>query len=789
MVDKSSYSGKDIKELPYPLNVQKRPQMYIGPVNDAGKLTSIREILNNSVDEFLAGYAKNIRVVRHDKESFSISDDGRGVPFDLQDSGINTMEVIFGRLHAGRNFAEKTVYSTGLNGVGASCVNALSSSFSVTSQRGNKIAKISFSNGIVEGKEGKDNASYKESRIEMSGTIVSFTFNNEFFDKGATTNIEDLIKLLKETASLNPGLKIEFVDEVDKTNSFIQVGSTKSFGDLLDQTTIEKSRLLPNVTFDSEIIKDTFVQVAFNFEATFEPAKIQSFCNVINTSEGGTHVTGFKRALSGKLVSHINDNKLVKEKVTTEDVYIGLNAVVSVMVFNPKYTSQTKQQLSNTEVNGHVVSYMNDKFQAWLDTNPKLVKILADKVAFNARVRMSQKRAIENTKKEITGSSLLNMSDPSKFVDCISNDNTMTELLIVEGQSAGGTVSDARNKNYQAIYKLRGKVLNTCGIAPHDARKNKEIDDLFSILKCGFGESFDASKCKFGRIIFLTDADQDGRHIEFLLLTAFASYWKGLIDEGRVYIAVSPLYRVTQPNKDPLYLKDASELNAFFLNQVAEVFDIRLEGKTSSPKESTRFVELAREYLKLMNSLSNEFNIDPHILENAFLYQFSEVDDLDKLKFPKSINVESNKESISFNGLLRLEDEELFVCLMNANKKRLTEGLRNAIEILSELHCYDISAKKGKDIEEPSRYNFFKALFAMINRSATVTRFKGLGESSAEDLWDSTLNPETRKLIQVTSIKDLEEVVKNYMHSSRVGFRKEVLQEVFSQLAEEDDTL
>lgn len=781
MVAKSDYTGKDIKELPFPESVQKRPQMYIGTTDNTGMLTCIREILNNSVDEFLAGHANKIVVTRINKTSFSIQDDGRGVPFDVQPDGCNTMEMIFGRLHAGRNFDEaKTVYSTGLNGVGASCVNALSEWFTVTSQRDTTIAQIAFSNGVLKG-----DVVFSKAKKKGQGTTVLFTFNKKFFEAGAEVDIDALISMLRETAALSRGLTIVYEDKEDKPLSFTVKGDESSLEGLLYTALDTESSLFTPAIFPNETINKTQIQVAFGYNNGFARGdNILSFCNTINTEQGGTHVSGFKRALVGKVASYINENKLSRDKILPEDVYMGLHAVVSVMVFNPKYTSQTKQCLNNNEVSGHVVTYMNKHLQSWMESHPKEMKILATHLALAAKARISQKRALENVKRDSSSSLFTSMSDPTKFVDCLSRDNLKRELLICEGASAGGTVSDARNKLFQAIYKLRGKVLNVLDKPAHVARKNKEVDDLFSILKCGTGENFDLDKCAFGRIVFLTDADADGSHIELLLLTLMHEYWRPLIEDGRVYIAVSPLYRITQNGKPPIYLKNEDALNKFYLEHTESVYDFTLNGKPVKGKSGQDFIAKMKYYKSVMDEIADEFNVNPHVLESALFPAFVDADyDLRKVKLPKSISVETNGETISMTGLSRLEHEEVFLCLMNANIEWANEAFGMAVDALIDIQEYEISPKRGK-LDETSWYNTIERLFEGLRKSVTVTRFKGLGESSAEDLWTSTLNPETRTLIQVQSADNFEEIVRNFMDdaTARVAYRKAFLQKVFSEI-------
>jgi len=424
------YDGTKIKELPFPLNVQKRAQMYIGPTDSNGIVTVLREILNNSVDEFLAGHCTHISIIRHSDVHFTIKDNGRGVPFDVID-GKNTLSKIFGSLHSGRNFEEKTVYSTGINGVGSSCSNALSKLFHVTSTRGKDQGEIVFNNGYQKSLEVRKIKAVSKAPFDKSSTEVEFHINTEFFDEDLEIDNDAIVTLIRETAYLNSGLNITYKDEV--LNIHEKLNFSNGVQELLDTTVCKDSILKKSISLGSDIIKDVKVEVAFDYNNSFNSENIKSFCNTINTSEGGTHVTGFKRAISQKLLAYVTSKKLCKEKVTNDDIYCGLNAVVSVFVFNPKYTSQTKQCLKNNEVNGSAFAATNRAIDEWLNTNPADIKIIAAKIDLVAKSRIAQKRALDSVKKDANSNLLQSLAAPAKFEDCHSDDSTKTELLLVEG--------------------------------------------------------------------------------------------------------------------------------------------------------------------------------------------------------------------------------------------------------------------------------------------------------------------------------------------------------------------
>lgn len=435
------YSGKEIKELPFPVSVQKRMSLYLGTSDERAMNHGVQEILNNSVDEFLAGFCTHIRITRLSELSFSIKDNGRGVPFDTQPDGTPTLKKIFGSLHAGRNFKEddaKTDYSTGLNGVGASAVNALSASFEVISRRGKDQGSIHFENGYEKEVNHAKRIKQKEPFLNSS-TEVKFTYNSEFFEEGSIPVEENIVRLIRETAYLNTGLSITYINLDDKEEEYSFPDGIKQ---LLKERIEEADRgvaeqdegiLFEPIYFPSEVVNKTKIEIAFTYRNNFKGENITSFCNTINTALGGTAVTGFKRALSMRLTAYIRDRGLVKEKFSNEDVFVGLEAIVSVFVFHPKFSDQLKQKLDNREVNGHVYSYALQHLEWWLSTDPKEMKVLAAKIQLSAKARIAQKRAIENIKKDNTGSLIQSMNNPDKFIDCISKSREGTELFLVEG--------------------------------------------------------------------------------------------------------------------------------------------------------------------------------------------------------------------------------------------------------------------------------------------------------------------------------------------------------------------
>lgn len=775
---KKTYTAEDIKQLPFPLCVQVRPQMYIGGNDANAKLTCVQEILNNSVDEHLAGYCDTIIVTRNDTNTFTITDNGRGVPFEKHSSGKNALEVIFGELHAGRNFEDKSVYSTGINGVGGSCVNALSQSFEITSFREGTKGKALFNDGVISNvktfKKAKNDV--KDKGFDKSNTNIEFTFNDKFFEENSEVDSDDLMTLVQETAYLNSNLTIIFEDKIAKVKEKFRYDNGVS--QLLSDRV--KKSIIPVIEFKSDTINDTRIEVAFTYTDDFSNETITSFCNTINTSEGGTHVTGFKRSISQKLLEYITKNNLTKEKVDNEDIYVGLNSVVSVFVFNPKYTTQTKVKLSNTSVGGHVLQYMNRALDEWLNTEPEEMKAVAKKIELAAKARAAQRRAIESVRKE-SSRLFSSLGDITKFTDCIENRSGRTELYLCEGDSAGGTVGVARDKNYQALFRLKGKILNVFNMELYKARNNTEVDDLISILRCGAGKDFDIEKLKFDKIIFVCDSDSDGKHIELLLLTFFNEYFPHLIEAGKVYIGVSPLYKASATNRPPVYLNTTEDLAAFFSEQLSSDFNyVNDSGKTLTKKVRDIYIRDLLEYKKKLDRVSEDLNIESSLIERVFLrnYDF----DSGGFEFTPNSTVELdviNEESLSVLGFYVDDEGEYFVSV-NTEVDTFLEYIDELYQLLLQVADIEVQDKKGNPLVFSTTIDLVNLMDDKVKRTYRITRFKGLGESNPEDLRKTTMQPESRQLIRIMYTHDTDEIVERFMGKNPSG-RKEFLKEVFAK--------
>ena len=544
------YTEKNIQVLEGLEAVRKRPGMYIGTTSEGGLHHCVWEIVDNAIDEALAGYCDTIHVIINPGNTVTVKDNGRGIPVGIVDkTGISALETVYTKLHAGGKFGEGGGYkvSGGLHGVGASVVNALSEWLTVEVHKDGGVYRIRFENG--------GHTVLPCTRVgdcEDSGTIVTFKPDPTIFKDTVVFSYETIKERLRQMAFLNKGVRIILVDERDvdaeekRSDEFYFKGGVKEFVQWLNRNRVP---MTDDVIYCDGKEEDVGIEIAMQYNDTYSPS-IYSFCNNISTTDGGTHEEGFRMALTRVLNNYARANKFLKENedsLTQDDCREGLTAVISIKHKDPQYEGQTKGRLGNSEVRRIVSSFFAATLERFLNENPKVAKLIMEKVTLAANARLAAKAARESTRRK---TSLDITSLPGKLADCASKDAEKCELYIVEGDSAGGSAKQGRDRETQAILPLRGKILNVEKVLPKRALQNAEIGNLIIAIGGGFGSDFDVNKIRYHKIVIMTDADVDGSHIRILLLTFFYRFMKPLIEQGYVYIAQPPLYKASRGQKD-----------------------------------------------------------------------------------------------------------------------------------------------------------------------------------------------------------------------------------------------
>ena len=571
-----NYTSDDIQVLEGLEAVRKRPGMYIGTTSAAGLHHLVWEIIDNSVDEALAGYASHIEVSVDDKDVVTVVDDGRGMPTEIHPkTGKSTVETIYTVLHAGGKFGGGAYkVSGGLHGVGASVVNALSKWLVVTVRKNGKIYQIKFEDG------GKVKEALKEigtCDLNNTGSAVSFKADEEIFKEGTVYNFETLYNRIRQMAFLNKGIRLTFnwnkEDEHKGTYSFCYEGGIKEYIKFLNEN---EARIFEDILYcegeDSET--SIIVEAALQYNTSYTE-KTYAFCNNILTPDGGTHLDGFRQTLARVINAYAKDKNLIKENdepIRQDDLKEGLTAIISVKHPDPQYEGQTKGKLGNAEVKPVVNKIFGEYLKRYLLENPDIAKLIIDKAKSASEAILAAQKARESVRrKDDFGSSNL----PTKLKDCASRDASICEIYIVEGNSAGGSAQNGRDSNFQAILPLRGKVLNVEKARMNRILDNAEIRMMIKAFGCGFGNEIDLSKLRYHKIVIMTDADVDGQHIATLMLTFLYRYFKPLIEEGYVYIAMPPLYKLFKGQKTLRYCYSDEELEIAKRDFGDEKYDIQ----------------------------------------------------------------------------------------------------------------------------------------------------------------------------------------------------------------------
>jgi len=747
-----NYGAQSIKVIEGLEAVRKRPAMYIGSVGIQGLHHLVYELVDNSVDEALAGYCTDIKVIIHEDGSCSVEDNGRGIPTGIHPSeGISAAEVALTKLHAGGKFDKDSYkYSGGLHGVGVSVVNALSSKLELNIFQNGKIYKQEYA-------KGKPLYPLKEIGITSKrGTLIRFYPDNEIFKESTTFNFNILAARLRELAFLNKGvsISIEDIKEVKKENFFFE-GGIISF---IEHINSKKNILFNDIIYKSKEDENSFLEIALQYNDSYSE-QLFSFVNNINTQEGGTHVTGFKAALTKACNKKAQEFGILKENesFSSEDVREGLVCIINLKIAEPQFEGQTKTKLGNSEVKGLIESFVFSFLDTYFEENPIIAKKILNKSLLAYQAREAAKKAREITrKKNILESVVL----PGKLADCSIEDPSQTELFIVEGDSAGGSAKQARDRNIQAILPLKGKILNVEKARFDKILSNDEIKALISAIGGGIGDNeFNIDKIRYHKIILMTDADVDGAHIRTLLLTFFFRYMKPLIEKGYLYIAEPPLYKAKIGKKEE-YLKDEKAFTEFIFNWAKENLQLYINNERVLNKlEFNNFIDNLLIYKSSIESISYKFKIEyslcyqliDFILKNSNI-DFNNIVELEKQlgQYFKSFKISLyNDKDILKLQLSKLNnnwsiDKDFF---LNPD----IDNLKNIYSKLKYINSWKLSIiDKNKFEEGQDLNNLINSIIKLSKNYMSIQRYKGLGEMNPEQLWDTAMNIKTRSLLQVS---------------------------------------
>jgi DNA gyrase subunit B len=814
--ENQKYNAAQIDKLEGLEAVRKRPGMYIGDPDERGLHHCVFEVLDNSIDEHLAGFCTKIDVAIHVDGSVSVRDNGRGIPVDMHPKfKMPAVELVLTNLHAGGKFGQGAYkYSGGLHGVGAKCVNALSDWFKVEVSRDAKVYHMAFERGKT---TEKLSVIGELKNKKITGTLITFLPDPTIFTITVEFKFERLATRLRELAFLNPGLEIILTDERSeppKKETFIYKHGIEEF---IKQLGENKNVIHPRPLVISRQRDEVFVDVVLQYNDGYND-QILPFANSIPNPDGGTHLTGFRTALTKAINQYARSNSLVKEKdpsISGDDVREGLIAVLSIKLPNPRFESQTKVKLVNTEIDGIVNSVVYDGLMTYFDQNPPVAKKIFDKVLTAARAREAARKARETIRKgALTGGGL-----PGKLADCSERDPELTELYIVEGDSAGGSAKQGRDRRYQAILPIRGKLINVEKARLDQALKNTEIQSMITAIGTGIGRpkeeggngkenegTFDIGKLRYGRIIIMTDADVDGSHIRVLLLTFFYRQMTELVRAGKIFIAQPPLYQIKRKKREE-YVDDDAQLNKILISLGAE--DVRLKNLADNKELTAAQLKDVLDQLSKLSKLSESVRRHGGDFEDFLNHRDQRSDKLPAYLVKVR---DGNDETVHYfqderavrqfheaNLDLNLFDEEMgqeLLPLTNAPAKTsgprrrgklvelheattihkvITELARKGLKVdhyaAADHPIFELSEGEGDRATSHPLFSIPEILEKILEigrRGVQIKRFKGLGEMNAKELFNTTMDPEKRKLLKV-DLNDDNAVEADQMFSKLMG--------------------
>jgi len=753
---KTTYVASDIKVLEGLAAVQKRPAMYIGNTASEGLHHLVYEVVDNSIDEALAGYCDFIDVRLLSDDSVVIIDNGRGIPVDMHKTeNMPALEVVMTKLHAGGKFDNKTYrVAGGLHGVGVSVVNALSEYLVVEVYRDGKIYCQRYKRGKTK------NRLEIKGDTKKRGTKIHFMPDNQIFETNSF-DFETLVKRMRELSFLTKGVRIKISDERSgRKKDFVYEGGIKSFVEYLNKN---KETLHRKPIFISGEKNGVLIEISLQYNNSYKE-NLFTFANNINTKEGGSHLSGFRSALTRSINQYLQNSPLsknFKEKLTGDDVREGLTGVISVKLPNPQFEGQTKTKLGNSEVKGLVETLVNDGLSSFFEENPSVIKSILSKVIDAARARDAARKARELARRKgILGDHSL----PGKLADCQERDPSRSEIFIVEGDSAGGSAKQGRDRRSQAILPLKGKILNVEKARFDKMISSEEIRTMIAALGTGIGDKdYNINMLRYHKVIIMTDADVDGAHIRTLLLTFFFRQMPDLIDNGYLYVAQPPLYRVLAGKKE-LFIKDEEEFNDFILKRVSEKEKVLMEN--GEEVSGAKLVRLVNGVIKFYESLSK---LTRRGYSTRFIEFLASEGPTDKSFFKNEEFMEKFFQKLQKNGF-RIRDVQLdedggyyeFIVTETHNggqtssvnwefvsspELRQVMGVSKEFRELKKVRYISTGDGEKKKISDPQE--LLTELMEKAKKGLMIQRYKGLGEMNPGQLWTTTMDPERRTLLKV----------------------------------------